>query len=58
LDLLVPVAQYREIRAQFIEAKARQRQLHGKVKRLQKKNEPAHALLKFVPEALFRNFMN
>ncbi|KAF9528049.1 P-loop containing nucleoside triphosphate hydrolase protein [Crepidotus variabilis] len=48
LNLLIPVAQYRETRNKFMEAKQVQRQLHTKVKQLQKKNEPAHDLLKHM----------
>ncbi|KAH0588207.1 hypothetical protein H2248_006920 [Termitomyces sp. 'cryptogamus'] len=46
LEVLIPVEQYRQLRRQFMEVKARQRKLHEKVKRLKAKNEPAHALLK------------
>ncbi|KAF8967457.1 P-loop containing nucleoside triphosphate hydrolase protein [Flammula alnicola] len=46
LDVLVPVAEYREIRKRYIEVKANQRNMHAKVQRLKDKNAPAHALLK------------
>ena len=42
----MPIAQYREARAKFLEVKEKQRKLHAKVKRLKSKNAPAHALLK------------
>ena len=46
LEVLMPVAQYREARAKFLEVKEKQRKLHAKVKRLKTKNAPVHALLK------------
>ncbi|KAG5644817.1 hypothetical protein DXG03_007639 [Asterophora parasitica] len=46
LEILIPVARYRELRVTFMEVKKRQRQLHEKVKILKAKNEPAHNLLK------------
>lgn len=42
----MPVAQYREARAKFLETKEKQRKLHAKVKRLKNKNAPVHDLLK------------
>jgi len=42
----MPVAQYRDARAKFLEVKDKQRKLHAKVKRLKNKNAPAHILLK------------
>ncbi|KAJ3504973.1 hypothetical protein NLJ89_g7660 [Agrocybe chaxingu] len=46
LQLLVPVARYREIREHFLEAKEVQRKWHERVKILQERNAPAHELLK------------
>ena len=46
LEVLLPVAQYREAREKFLEVKEKQRKLHAKVKRLKNKNAPVHALLK------------
>ncbi|KAF8887233.1 hypothetical protein CPB84DRAFT_1523153 [Gymnopilus junonius] len=46
LKVLVPVAQYREMREKFVQVKAKQRQLHGKVQRLKEKNAPAHEKLR------------
>lgn len=36
------------MRVKFMEMRAEQRKLHAQVKKLKAKNEPAHALLKFV----------
>jgi hypothetical protein len=46
LEVLIPVSQYREARAKFLEVKEKQRKLHAKVKKLKNKNAPVHALLK------------
>jgi len=46
--LLIPVAQYREKHVQYLQAKAAQRKLHARVQMLKKKNEPAHAFLKYT----------
>lgn len=48
LEVLIPVERYRIMRVKFMEVKARQRKLHERVKQLKAKNEPAHALLKYV----------
>ena len=49
----MPVAQYREARAKFLETKEKQRKLHAKVKRLKNKNAPVHELLKWALFVLF-----
>ncbi|KAH9482179.1 Structural maintenance of chromosomes protein 5 [Psilocybe cubensis] len=46
LNLLIPVAEYRESRVKYFEIKELQRKLHAKVQRLKEKNEPAHKRLK------------
>ncbi|KDR84246.1 hypothetical protein GALMADRAFT_703330 [Galerina marginata CBS 339.88] len=46
LEVLVPVAEYRESREKFVEVKALQRKLHANVQKLKDKNAPAHDLLK------------
>lgn len=46
LNVLIPVAEYRESRVKFVETKARQRKLHARVQALKEKNAPAHELLK------------
>ena len=48
LQVLIPVQEYRETRAKFIETKKLQRKLHDRVSRLKAKNAPAHALLKYL----------
>ncbi|KAF8165900.1 P-loop containing nucleoside triphosphate hydrolase protein [Crassisporium funariophilum] len=46
LNVLIPVAEYRGIREQYLQIRATQRKLHAKVQKLKDKNAPAHALLK------------
>ncbi|KIJ94730.1 hypothetical protein K443DRAFT_683517 [Laccaria amethystina LaAM-08-1] len=46
LNVLIPVATYRETLIRFKEIKANQRRLHEKVTKLKAKNAPAHELLK------------
>lgn len=48
LDVLIPVAEYREIRLLYLHLKAEQRRLKIKAQRLQDKNKPAHDLLKYI----------
>ncbi|KAJ6450196.1 P-loop containing nucleoside triphosphate hydrolase protein [Mycena sanguinolenta] len=48
LQALIPVQQYREARDEYFVLRDRRRASHGKVSRLQKKNKPAHDLLKYV----------
>jgi uncharacterized coiled-coil DUF342 family protein len=48
LGILIPVQEYREIRAKYLETKAKQRALHEKVAKLKEKNAPLHAELKSV----------
>lgn len=45
LEVLIPVAEYREIRIQCMELKKQQRTLHKKVAKLKSRNAPAHTLL-------------
>ena len=46
LRVLIPVQEYREIRAKYAESKAKQRALHKKVVMLKEKNAPVHSRLK------------
>ncbi|PPQ70577.1 hypothetical protein CVT24_000055 [Panaeolus cyanescens] len=46
LDVLIPVAQYREIREQYVAKKNIQRKLHERVQKLKERNAPAHELKK------------
>jgi chromosome segregation ATPase len=48
LQVLIPVQEYREIRAKYAEVKANQRLLHRKVAQLKEKNAPVHARLKYI----------
>lgn len=49
LDVLIPVAEYREIRMKYLEVKNARATLRLKVQKLKEKNAPAHDLLKYVP---------
>lgn len=49
LEILILINVYEEIREVYLTHKTRQRALHDIVKQLKDKNEPAHALLKYVP---------
>lgn len=46
LDVLIPVAQYREIREEYVTTKNKQRKLHVRVQKLKDRNAPAHELKK------------
>ncbi|KIM34992.1 hypothetical protein M413DRAFT_449948 [Hebeloma cylindrosporum] len=46
LKVLIPVAEYRQVRDAYNAAKTRQRASHAKVQRLKERNAPAHDLLK------------
>lgn len=48
LGILIPVQEYREIRAKYMETKTQQRALHEKVARLKEKNAPLHTQLKYI----------
>lgn len=46
LELVLPFVEYVEARARYVEAKAKQRDLHKIVRELRDKNAPAHNLKK------------
>ncbi|KAF9476726.1 P-loop containing nucleoside triphosphate hydrolase protein [Pholiota conissans] len=52
LEVLIPVAEYREIRKDYIDYKALRGVLRQKVTKLKSKNAPAHELLKRLEQAV------
>ncbi|KAF5321543.1 hypothetical protein D9619_000206 [Psilocybe cf. subviscida] len=51
LNVLIPVVEYKELRAEYMELKAETKKYHDRVQQLKKKNEPAHKRLKKYEQA-------